>query len=131
MERVDEVVEGYCRRIGAAAPARGEDGAYVLRFQDKVQIRLSSEGRDRLLLRADLPRLKRDRERHDALQRLMRINLLLSARKRSTLTLDKADTPFLYDVLTVGAAELDSSYRSITIFVNEVSAFHKALDRIH
>ena len=131
MERVDEIVEGYCRRIGATAPPRGEDGAYVLRFQDKIQIRLSGDGRDRLLLRADLPHLKRDRARRDDLQRLMRVNLLLAARKRSTLTLDNADTPFLYDVLTVGAADLDASYRSITIFVNEVSAFHKALDRIH
>jgi hypothetical protein len=132
MERVDEVVAGYCRRIGATPPEPGQDGAYVLRFEQRVAIRLSGEGRDRVLLRADLPPLKRDRNRLETLQRLMRVNLLLTGRKRATLTLDNAaDTPFLYDVLTVGPAEVDSSHRLITTFVNEVTAFHKALDRVH
>jgi hypothetical protein len=132
MEQAEEVVAGYCKRIGARPPAPRDDGAYVLRFADKIEIQVSPEGRDRVLLRADLPPLKRDRERQDRLHRLMRINLLLSARKHSTLTLDNAaDTPFLYDVLTVAGADLDASVRAITAFVNEVAAFHKALERVH
>jgi hypothetical protein len=132
MERVEEVVVGYCRRVGAKPPPPDANGGFVLRFQDRIEVRLSGDGRDRLLLRADLPQLTRDRGRRDALQRLMRVNLLLSGRKRATLTLDNAvETPFLYTRLSVGPTDVDSSYRSITTFVNEVAAFHKALNRSH
>jgi hypothetical protein len=132
MERVEEVVVGYCRRVGAKPPPPDADGGFVLRFQDRIEVRLSGDGRDRLLLRADLPQLTRDRGRRDALQRLMRVNLLLSGRKRATLTLDNAaETPFLYTLLSVGPADVDSSHRSITTFVNEVAAFYKALNRSH
>jgi len=132
MERLEEVVTGYCKRRGAPAPAPREDGSYVLVFENKYEIRFSPDGRDRMLLRADLPPLKRDRDRRDAVERLMRINLLLAGRKRSTLSLDDAvDTPFLYDLVPVEQVDPDSSYRSITGFVNEVAAFYKALERIH
>lgn len=134
MERLAEVMAGYCKRLGTRPPQPRGDGAYVLRFEDKYEIQLSPgpEGRDRVLLRADLPPLARDRERRDRIERLMRINLLLSGRKQSTLSLDDAvDTPFLYDLVAVDTADADSSYRSITAFVNEVAAFHKALERSH
>jgi hypothetical protein len=131
MERLEELVTGYCRRRGAPPPPR-EDGSYVLVFENKYEVRLSPDGRDRMLLRADLPRLKRDRDRRDTVERLMRINLLLTGRKQSTLSLDNTiDTPFLYDLVPVETVDPDSSYRSITGFVNEVAAFYKALERTH
>lgn len=132
MERLEELVVGYCRRRGAPPPPPREDGSYVLMFENKYEVRLSPGGRDRMLLRADLPRLKRDRDRRDTVERLMRINLLLAGRKHSTLSLDNTlDTPFLYDVVAVETVDPDSSYRSITGFVNEVAAFYKALERAH
>jgi hypothetical protein len=132
MELLEEVVTGYCRRRGAPPPPPREDGSYVLVFENKYEVRFSPEGRDRMLLRADLPRLKRDRDRRDAVERLMRINLLLTGRKHSTLSIDgMADTPFLYDLVPMPAADSDTSYRSITGFVNEVAAFYKALERTH
>ena len=132
MERLEELVTGYCRRRGAPPPPPREDGSYVLVFENKYEVRLSPDGRDRMLLRADLPRLKRDRDRRDTVERLMRINLLLTGRKQSTLSLDNTiDTPFLYDLVPVETVDPDSSYRSITGFVNEVAAFYKALERTH
>ena len=132
MERLEELVTGYCKRRGAPPPPAREDGSYVLVFENKYEVRLSPEGRDRMLLRADLPRLKRDRDRRDTVERLMRINLLLTGRKHSTLALDNTiDTPFLYDLVPVETVNPDSSYRSITGFVNEVAAFYKALERPH
>jgi len=132
MERFDEVVTGYCKRHGAPLPAPREDGAYVLVFDHKYEVQVRPEGRDRMLLRADLPPLGRGRDRRDTVERLMRINLLLSARKRSTLSIDPAaDTPFLYDLVAVETADVDSNFRSITGFVNEVAAFYKALERTH
>jgi hypothetical protein len=131
MERLDEVVTGYCKRRGAPPPAPREDGGYVLRFENKYEVVVCPDGRDRMLLRSDLPRLKRDRDRRDTVERLMRINLLLAGRKHSTLALDGTDTPFLYDLMSVETADPDSTYRSITGFVNEVAAFYKALERTH
>jgi hypothetical protein len=132
MERLEEVVTGYCKRHGAPAPAPRDDGSYVLRFDNKYDVLVTPEGRDRMLLRSDLPRLKRDRERRNTVERLMRINLLLAGRKHSTLSLDDTDdTPFLYDLVSVETADTDSTYRSITGFVNEVAAFLKALERTH
>jgi hypothetical protein len=132
MERVDQVVEGYCRRVGAKLPQPEADGGFVLRFERGIEVRLNGSGRDNLLLRAALPPLKRDRGRRDALQRLMQANLLLTGRKHATLSFDNAaETPFLYDVVTVGPAEIESSHRSITAFVNEVAAFRKALEHSH
>lgn len=132
MERVDDVVGAYCARAGTSTPAAGEDGSYVLKFDGKYEIQLSPAGNDRLLLRADLPGLEDDRSRQDALRRLLRINLALSGRKNSTLSLDRAHgTPFLYDLLQVTAAEVPTSPRLVTRFVNEVAAFHKALERVH
>jgi hypothetical protein len=108
-----------------------DDGAYVLHFDGKYEVQMRPEGRNGLLLRHDLPALKKDRSRNDTLQRMMRINLLLAGRKHSTLTLDNAgETPFLYDLVTV-EGDVSSGFRSITGFVNEVAAFHKALDRRH
>jgi hypothetical protein len=132
MERVDEVVSAYCARSGASAPAPRDDGSYVLTFDGKYAIQFTPAGSDQLLLRADLPGLKDDRSRHDDLRRLLRINLALSGRKNSTLSLDRAQgTPFLYDVLKVTAAEVSASPRLVTRFINEVAAFHKALERVH
>lgn len=113
-------------------PAAREDGSYVLKFDGKYEILFCPVGSDRLLLRADLPGLKDDRSRQDALRRMLRINLALSGRKNSTLSLDRAQgTPFLYDLLEVTAAEVPASPRLVTGFVNEVAAFHKALERVH
>src|SRR6476469_958113 len=124
MDQVEEVVAGYCKRLGAKPPAPRDDGAYVLRFENKYEVEVRPEGRDRLLLRAVLPRLKRDRDRQETLHRRMRINLLLGHRKRATLTLDReADTPFLYDLLDVSSADIASNFGAITGFVNEVAAF--------
>jgi hypothetical protein len=132
MERLEEVVTGYCKRLGAPVPAPRDDGGYVLRFDNKYDVLVTPDGRDRMLLRSGLPRLKRDRDRRDTVERLMRINLLLAGRKRSTLSLDDSDdTPFLYDLVSVDTADTDSTYRSITGFVNEVAAFLKALERTH
>ena len=131
MERLEEVVTGYCKRHGAPAPAPRDDGGYVLRFDNKYDVLVTPDGRDRMLLRADLPRLKRDRERRDTIERMMRINLLLAGRKHSTLSVDQDDTPFLYDLVSVDTADTDSAFRSITGFVNEVAAFLKALERTH
>jgi|RhiMethySRZTD1v2_1073278.scaffolds.fasta_scaffold1426339_2 hypothetical protein len=132
MEQVEEVVAAYCKRLRAPTPKPRDDGSYLLRFENKFEVMVTPEGRDRMMLRSDLPRLTRGRDRHDTVERLMRINLLLSGRKRSTLTLDEAaDTPFLYDLVTVDTADPDSNHRSITAFVNEVAAFHKALERSH
>jgi hypothetical protein len=132
MERVDEVVGAYCARAGTGAPAPREDGSYVLKFDGKYEIQFSPAGNDQLLLRADLPGLKDGRSRQDDLRRLLRINLALSGRKHSTLSLDRAQSmPFLYDVLEVTAAEVATSPRLVTRFINEVAAFHKALERVH
>jgi hypothetical protein len=132
MERVDEVIGFYCARLGSGAPKPRDDGSYVLQFDGKHEIEFSSGGRDKLLLRAPLPSLRHDRFRRDTLRRLLRINLFLSGRKHSTLSLDRAlDQPFLYDLLDVPAAEVASSPRLVTRFVNEVAAFHKALEHLH
>jgi hypothetical protein len=132
MEQVEEVVAAYCKRLRAPPPRPRDDGSYVLRFENKYEVLVTPEGRDRMLLRSDLPPLKRDRDRRDTVERLMRINLLLSGRKRSTLTLDTAaDTPFLYDLVNVDTVDPDANFRAITAFVNEVAAFHKALARTH
>jgi hypothetical protein len=132
MERVDEVVSTYCAKAGAGTPKPRDDGSYVLQFDGKFEIQFDPAGRDRLLLRANLPSLKNDRLRRDTLRRLLRINLALSGRKHSTLSLDREhDQPFLYDVLDVPAAEVAASARLVTRFVNEVAAFHKALEHVH
>lgn len=132
MEQIEEVVAAYCKRFRATPPRPRDDGSYVLRFENKYEVTVTPEGRDRMMLRSDLPRLTRGRDRHDTVERLMRINLLLVGRKHSTLTLDNAgDTPFLYDLVTVDTVDPDSNYRSITVFVNEVAAFHRALERSH
>jgi hypothetical protein len=132
VELIDEVVGGYCARVGTGAPKPRDDGSYVLQFDGKYEVEFSPAGRDRLLLRANLPSLKQDRSRLDVLRRLLRINLALSGRKHSTLSLDRAhDIPFLYDVLVVGAADVAASPRLVTRFVNEVAAFNKALEHGH
>jgi hypothetical protein len=132
MERVDEVVGVYCAKAGATPPPPRDDGSYLLQFDGKYEVQFSPAGRDRLMVRANLPGLKNDRLRQDTLRRMLRINLALSGRKHSTLSLDRAhDMPFLYDVLEVPAAEVAASPRLVTRFVNEVAAFHKALEHVH
>jgi hypothetical protein len=127
---VDDVVADYCKRVGAVPPKARDDGSYVLQFEDKYDIELSSSARDQVLLRSNLPKLTRDDRRTESLRRLMRINLALSERKRSSLTLDAAtDTPFLYDMVAVTAGDMAASARSITGFVNEVAAFDAVLTR--
>jgi hypothetical protein len=127
---VEDVVTDYCKQLGTVPPKPREDGIYVLHFDNKYEVEFRPAGRDQVMLRAGLPPLKRDAGRADALRRLMRINLALSDRKHSTLTLDEAhDTPFLYDILNGGPADMASNARLVIRFVNEVAAFHAALDR--
>jgi Tir chaperone protein (CesT) family len=130
MTLLEEVIADYCRRQGVTVPVPEGDGVYTLCFDDKYNVELQASGRDQILLRANLGALKDDAGRKDALRRLLHINLALSERKRSTLSLDSArNMPFLYDLLAVSLSDLPSSERAITGFVNEVAAFHTALER--
>src|SRR5437868_6513898 len=115
MEPVGQVVTAYCQRLGGHPPAPREDGSYVLQFDGKYDVQFSAERRDRVLLRANLPQLTKDRYRQDTLRRLLRVNLVLSARKHATLSLDSpSDVPFLYDLVDVGGADLAPSLQAIT-----------------
>ncbi len=127
---VETFVARYCERAGIEAPAAETDGTYVLRFDGKYTVHFGSDGRAGLLLRHDLKPLERDHTRQEAMQRLLRINLALAGRKRSTLTIDSAaGKPFLYDIIAINAADESVGFKTVTGFVNEIAAFHKALDR--
>jgi hypothetical protein len=128
---VEEFVAGYCEQAGIKSPAAEADGTYLLRFDGKYAVQFGSDGRNSLLLRHDFKPLDRDRTRQEAMQRLLRINLALAGRKRSTLTIDSASgKPFLYDLIPADSADESAGFKKITGFVNEIAAFHKALDRI-
>ena len=126
----EDIVLGYCKQAGLAAPPPRADGTYVLYVDDEFELQLTPQDRNRLRLRSDLPVLEGGPDRQSKLARLLRINLALSNRKRSSLALDDGgDTPFLYDVLTVDPADFAPSFKSISTFANEVVAFHRALER--
>jgi hypothetical protein len=128
--KVAGFVAGYCRQAGVEPPPASADGAYVLRFDGKYDVRFASDGRNHLLLRHDFTGLDRDTPRQEALERLLRINLVLLGRKRSILSIDKpSETPCLYDVVPLDSPDLD--FKSVTMFVNEVVAFRRALDGRH
>lgn len=129
---VQEFVARYCKRAGIEPPPAAADGTYVLRFDAKYAVHFGSDGRGGLVLRHDFKPLEHDRRRQEAMQRLMRINLALAGRKRSTLTIDSASgKPFLYDVLALDTTDESSGFKTVTSFVNEIAAFHKALDNRH
>lgn len=129
-KNVEAFVARYCEQAGIEAPAAEADGTYVLRFDGKYPVHFGSDGRSGLLLRHDFKPLERDRTRQEAMQRLLRINLALAGRKRSTLTIDSAAAkPFLYDVVALDTADESIAFKKVTGFVNEIAAFHKALDR--
>ena len=127
---VEEFVAGYCEQAGIKSPPAETDGTYVLRFDGKYAVQFGSDGRDSLLMRHDFKPLESDRPRQEALQRLLRINLALAGRKGSTLTIDSASgKPFLYDLIPADTADESARFKKVTSFVNEIAAFHKALDR--
>ncbi len=129
--KVQEFVAHYCKRAGIEPPEAEADGTYVLRFDTKYAVHFGSDGRSGLVLRHNFKPLERDRTRQEAMQRLLRINLALAGRKRSTLTLDsESGTPFLYDIVGLDTDE-GVGFKTVTSFVNEVAAFHKALDGRH
>ena len=130
--KFQQFMTGYCKRVGVEAPAADTDGSYVLRFDGRYQVRFGADHRNQLLLRHDFAQLGDETARREALEKLLRVNLLLSGRKRSTLSLDQASrTPFLYDVVTLDEAEGAEGFKSVTAFVNEVAAFRRARDGRH
>ena len=127
--KVDEFMTGYCKLARVEPPTAEADGAYVLRFDGKYAVRFGSDHRNRLLLRHDFAQLRDEPARREALERLLRINLFLSGRKRSTLSLDQpSSTPFLYEVVALDETDATEGFKTVTAFVNEVAAFHRALD---
>jgi hypothetical protein len=132
MTLVKDFVEGFCKRAKAPPPAPRADGIYILHFDGKYTVEVRAHGDDHVMLVSGLPPLKPGTQREEQLTQLMRINLALSDRKRATLALETGgDTPLLYDMLARDAADMASGFRAVTGFVNEVAAFHAALERGH
>jgi hypothetical protein len=127
LDPADQIVDALERSHRIPPGMRPHDGAYVLNFEGKYRIELRSVGRDRVLLKSELPGLPAGRDRPEALRQLMRVNLSLASRTRCSLAVDtSADKPFLYDMLTPSGQPDD--FRGVIGFVNEVAAFHTVLE---
>lgn len=128
MGEISDFVNGYRVRAGVAAIPKG--AAKSLVFDDRYVLDFDLVGRNTVVMTTPLLERGSDAEFEQKLRIVMNVGLALSSRTQGSLTIDAArDAVMLYDTVRTEGSFDERCFNAVDRFVNEVAAFHVALDR--
>lgn len=128
MGKISNFVNGYRARAGIAPTPKG--AAESLVFDDRYILDFDLVGRDTVVMTTPLLARGSDAEFEQKLRIVMNVGLALASRTQGSLTIDEArDAVILYDTVRTEGSFDERCFDAVDRFVNEVAAFHVALDR--
>lgn len=128
MAEIGDFVNGY--RASAGIPPVMNGAATSLVFDDRYVVDFDLLGRSTVVMTTPLLARGSDAEFAAKLRIVMNLGLALSSRTQGSLTIDEGrGAVILYDTIRTEGSCDERCVDAVNRFVNEVAAFHAALDR--